>query len=319
MLNYLRNTLGLTAQEYEWEDESKLPRYLRGRRSFSVLQIQGIKLLVIRVSEDSFSVQAFIKQQEKLSAYWQDEIVLCFDRLSSYQRKALIKQHLAFIVPNVQLYIPFLGMLLQEKKMPAPPVVQDHFSASAQYVFLFILYHAREFPMTKSELARRLSINVMTATRAVRDLEQIGLIRCKRNGRADDIIPSCSGKELYEKAKSYLINPVVKKVFIRKNGLPEDAPVAGLQALSSISMLSEPRIPIRALAKKMADHYPLQQMDPDWETDTDYIELELWAYDPYGFAQNQHVDIASLCASLQNETDERVEEAIEESLEEYAW
>ena len=90
MIDYLGNTLGLSARELEWEDQARLPRYLRGGRRYSVLQLEGTSLLVVRMAESAFSIQAFRKQQDKLAEYWPGEIVLCFDRLSSYQRKALI-------------------------------------------------------------------------------------------------------------------------------------------------------------------------------------------------------------------------------------
>ena len=115
------------------------------------------------------------------------------------------------------------------------------------------------------------------------------------------------------------MDPVTKKIFVQKEGLPENMPVGGLEALASISMLAEPRIPIRALDKKAVDDYPLRQIQPGWETENDYIELELWAYDPCSFAQHCYVDIVSLYASLQNENDERIEKAMEEGIREYAW
>ena len=151
-------------------------------------------------------------------------------------------------------------MLLQEKKAPVPTASKARFTASAQYVFLFILYHAKDFPMTKSELARRLSVNVMTATRAVRELAQLDLIHCQREGRSDNITPTCYGRELWEKARPYLMDPVTKKIFVRKEGLPENMPVGGLEALASVSMLAEPRISIRAMDKKAVDDYPLRQI-----------------------------------------------------------
>ena len=119
MLDYLRETIGLSAVETAWKDEAAMPRFLRSKRKYSVLTIDETQLLLIHVKEEDFNLQTYMKQMEKLKAYWPGEMVLHFDRLSNYQRKALVKQRLSFIISNSQVYIPRLGILLQEQQAPA--------------------------------------------------------------------------------------------------------------------------------------------------------------------------------------------------------
>ena len=52
---------------------------------------------------------------------------------------------------------------------------------------------------------------------------------------------------------------------------------------------------------------------------SDYIEIELWKYNPSVYTSDEMVDIVSLVQSLKDVEDERVEMQIEEIMEEYKW
>lgn len=320
MLDYLRETIGLSAVETAWKDEASMPRFLRSKRKYSVLTIDKTSLLLIHVKEEEFNLQTYLKQMEKLKAYWPGEMVLHFDRLSNYQRKALVKQRLSFIISNSQVYIPRLGILLQEQQAPAASAPKKHFSAGTQLVFLYMLYHADAFPMTKTELARCTASNAMKITRAIQELKQIELVHCHQAGRADYVSPVCTGEAFWKKGKDYLINPVRKKVYVRNDQNLTELPVSGETALAEMSMLAKPAVSVYAIDQasyKTATQ--LVRIDPAWEMANDYIQLEVWAYDPYLFAQNGRVDPVSLYASLKDVADERVEEAIDEMMEGYRW
>ena len=320
MLEYLRDYIGLSVNETVWHAENKLPRYLRHKRHYSVLEIENARLLLVHVKESEFSIQSFIKQLDKLKEYWSEDIVLVLDRLSAYQRKALIQQKQAFIVPSTQFYIPRLGIALQETQAPSILTKKKQFSGCTQFIFLYLLYHSEEFPMTKTELAQRTSSNAMTITRAIQEMSQFGLAHCERRGRSDYVSPACTGKALWEKSKPYLINPVRDKVYVQKNDTLNSEPISGEEALSELSMLSPPPISVRAIDRKVYKAKTnLTFVNPSWEITTDYTQLEIWSYDPRLHSHNGYVDLVSLYASFKDSPDERVEEAIDEIMEAHKW
>lgn len=320
MLDYLRETIGLSAEETAWKDEAAMPRFLRSKRKYSVLTIDKTSLLLIHVKEEEFNLQTYLKQMEKLKAYWPGEMVLHFDRLSNYQRKALVKQRLSFIISNSQVYIPRLGILMQEQQTTAVPAPKKRFSAGVQLVFLYMLYHSEQFPMTKTELARCTASNAMKITRAVQELKQLELVRCHQAGRSDYVSPVCTGEAFWKKGKDYLISPVRKMVYVRKDQSLAEFPVSGETALAEMTMLAKPAISAYAIDNVYYKNAPnLIQLNPAWELENDYIQLEVWAYDPKLFAQNGHVDPVSLYASLKEVTDERIEEALDDMMEGYRW
>ena len=89
MLSYLNDLLGLAAKESPWPDAQRLPLYLRGNRKYTTLTVDDTELLVLYTEQSGFSLPAFQKQLKKLREYWPGSVVLCFERLSAYQRKAL--------------------------------------------------------------------------------------------------------------------------------------------------------------------------------------------------------------------------------------
>lgn len=96
-------------------------------------------------------------------------------------------------------------------------------------------------------------------------------------------------------------------------------PVSGESALSNYSMLNPSVIESVAIDKSMAKEYTLKKIDERWEDNKDMIRIEFWKYNPDRFSKNGMVDPISLCMSLSDVEDERVEGSIEEMLEEYTW
>ena len=72
--------------------------------------------------------------------------------------------------------------------------------------------------------------------------------------------------------------------------------------------------------KKYAKDIPEEAIvKPELIKGYDYVEIELWKYNPLTYAIDELVDIVSLVQSLKKVEDERVEMQIEEMIEEYRW
>lgn len=104
---------------------------------------------------------------------------MCFKRLESRQRKALIEAKIPFIVPGSQVYLPFLGVILQER-MKSVKAAPEKLSPSAQLVLLYLIYEPTVQTARKVNLARRLELSAMNVTRAVQELEALELVTVKR-------------------------------------------------------------------------------------------------------------------------------------------
>lgn len=321
MLQYLKEILGMAAEEKAWSEVELLPLYLRNGRKYSVLSVEGAELLLIYMEAASFNLTAFQKQWKKLSEYWSGDPVLCFEKLTTYQRKALIEKRISFVVPGSQVYLPCLGVALQER-VAAERKVVSKLSPASQSLLLYLLYRGGVTPLKKVELANRLGVSAMNITRAVQELASIRLVETQKVGRSDLVLPVGSGAALYEKAKPYLIDPVQKRVFVKRKHELDALPLSGESALAERTMLNPPLVACRAIDRRAYKQYQesgLELVDPAWYSGADYIELEVWKYDPGLLAEDGMVDVVSLAASLVNNQDERIEIAVEEMVEEHKW
>lgn len=318
VLDYLNQTLGLTATITPWLGADQLPLYLRNGKKYSLLHIGGVECVLIEADEKNFSLLAFRKQMTKLPAC-PDNIVLCFRHLDSRKRKALIEIGMPFIVPGSQVYLPFLGVVLQErtKAVKEPP---KKLSPAAQLVLLYLIYEPIVQPVRKVDLAKGLELSAMNVTRAVQELEALELVTVEKIGRSDYVSTVEFGKALYEKALPYMIDPVQKRLYVRKSEEFAELPMAGEYALATHSMLNEPQIECKAISRKKYKGLDgIEEIDPAWSNSRDYIQLELWKYDPQPVDVYHVVDVISLALSLREIKDERVEQAVEEMMEGYKW
>lgn len=318
MLDYLNQTLGLNATISPWEETEKFPLYLRSGKEYSRLHIGGTECVLIEADENSFSLPSFRKQAAKLpvqSAY----IVLCFKHLDSRQRKALIEAQMSFVVPGSQIYLPFLGIVLQERMKSVKPA-PGKLSAAAQLILLYFIYEIAGWASKKADLAKRLNLSAMNVTRAVQELEALQLVSVKRTGRSDYVSATDNGKALYEKALPYMINPVQKRLYVRKREDLDKLPMAGEYALGAQTILNGPQLECKAISRKEYKRLEeIEEVDPAWSNSQDYLQLELWKYDPRPLVIFDSVDVISLALSLRETKDERVEQAVEEMMEGYKW
>ena len=291
---------------------------MRTGKKYFLLRIGGVECVLIEADEKNFSLPAFRKQMGKLPAQ-PDIIVLCFKHLDSRKRKALIQAGMSFIVPRSQIYLPFLGTVLQER-MKSVKTAPKKLSPAAQLILLYLIYEPTAQPIHKVDLAKQPELSAMNVTRAVQDLETLELVTVEKSGRSDHVSTVEGGKSLYEKALPYMIDPVQKRLYIRKMADLEGAPLAGESALAKRSMLREPAVVCRAISRKEYKQLEgIEEVDPAWSSDQDYIQLELWKYEPKAFADCSGADMISLSLSLRDNGDERVEQALEEMMEGYKW
>lgn len=318
MISYLQEALGVDVTSSIWENAKTLPPYLKSGREYHVLTIAGQEYLLIQTDSSKFKIGSFLKQCSKFSDFRPEQMILCFPKLDSRQRKALIENHIQFIVPGSQIYLPFLGVLLQERssyKIEAP----EKLSAMAQYLLLFFLHDEKySIPVTKTALAKRLNMENMSVTRAVRELEALELVSVQKSGRSDYVELRYTGTELYHISQKYLRDPVQKRVFVKNDVQLEELPLSGESALARYGMLNPPNVLCCAIDRKRYKALQnIKEIDPAWSADDDYIALELWKYDPGAFASEGCVDRISLSLALAKEKDERIESAIEEMMEGY--
>ncbi len=298
----------------------ELPVYLSARRTFYKMSYAETEFVLVRVSEkEKFGVSAYEKQARVITEQYGIPVAFCFDTVTRSQRDSLLTKCIPFISESGQLYLPFLGMALQDRFVHPKVVKKEKMMPITQALFLYLLYLGAGDPVLKKDAAEALGVTRTSITRAGDQLDAMGLITQETYGKECHMITNGQGLALFEMAKPYLINPVQRMITIRSKKQYEAYPLSGESALADQTMLNPPKIPARAVYKGEITTEKTQDIDIRWSQDENVIQLELWKYKPELFAKNGVVDPVSLYMCYENNADERIEGAIEEYLEAYAW
>jgi hypothetical protein len=251
-----------------------------------------------------------------------DLVVLLFEALPPRQRRKLVADRIAFMVPGAQLYVPELFLEFREGRVSKPPITRapDRLSPTAQMVTIAALLDRQVEDKNATALARTLGVAAMSMIRAFDELQAAGIADTHRVGRERTLYLNTKGRDLWTRVEPLLQSPVrkVRHVFIP---YPDRFPgvIAGESALANYTALASPRIQTQAVAgadwnRLVREHALIDKPDHGEGED-----IQTWAYDPAVFAERMTVDRVSLYLSMRDHADERVAQAAEQLLEGMPW
>lgn len=308
-MDILTDIMGMQVTYREWDGKKKLPFYLASGYYFQEADIDGCKCMVIYPQDGLPTLPALKKQILRIQEIAPVPVVLRVETMSAFRRKSMIENKIPFIVEEKQVYLPFMGTLLQAKAdIPAKEL--DKFMVSSQLLFLLFIYR-NGTELHLSEASRELPYSAMTITRAARQLEGSGLFYVKKSGVNKILTCRCSKKELYGQAKKYLSSPVLMTGYIPKEKLTEKMVLAGVSALAERSMLNAGILTDYAVYQKDIDKKILAG---ELVSPYEQAFVQVWRYAPDLFAKDGIADPVSIALSLADEADERVEGEIDEML-----
>ena len=320
MVNLIKKTFGIPAVINSCKAPKGLPYYMTNGRHFYPLELAGITSLLIELSEsEKFGVIGFEKQLTRYVEAAGMPAAFIFHSLKKVQRDALAERNIPFLCLPDQLYMPFLGIAMSNRFIKEKAVSVQKMTPMAQMLFLYFLYKAGTTPVIKKYAAEDLNITRMSVTRASEQLREMGLLSQEQHGKEQWMKATAAGKEYYEMAKPFLINPVQKAVTTLKSPLLMKLNMAGETALSRHSMLNGPVIPVVAAYKQSELLHGMEIIDEKWQPEKELVRVEFWKYDPEPFAFDGCVDPVSLAESLKDIPDERVQGELEDYLEEFKW
>lgn len=295
-----------------------LPLILARRESYRIT-MGDISFVAIKIRQDDlFSAAALKKQLVFYEEQLQCNVAYVFDMITRAQRDSLIKNKIPFISLSEQVYLPFLGIILNEKFKKEKEIKIEKMMPATQQLFLYLLYQKHIFVL-KGDAADALGLTRTSITRASEQLLAMGLIEQEKKGKEIRMFRKYEPDKMYEAARPYLINPVQEKLAVKIENIKIKWLSAGESALSEYSMLNPPNIADAAIYKGAIDRKTIRKVDIRWEDTDAVIMLELWKYDPFLFSKSNRVDPISLACSLADCEDERVEMAIDEMLEGLEW
>ena len=323
LLDYLRQELHLPVSSAPWDSAKELPIYMAIGHEFSIVTVGQQETLCIATKNNAaFSLRDSKRIFEQVRARIELPVFLCLHSITHTQKRSLIQSGIPFVVPGNQIYLPFLGISLQSKCSSAATIPQQ-ITMPAQMILLWLLYQDGTAVFAKKELAQALGLTSMTVSRATQQLHHMALI-CEEPNRQDkryvDICLARPKEYYWTHWREGLRSPVDARIYLRPSDVSASWPAAGESCLAQRSMLNPPMVPVRAISKAQRRGIAERALlSPDLIADREYVEVEVWKYDPQCLAKDSQADPLSVAASFIGNPDERIEGAVEEMLEDHTW
>lgn len=308
-MDWLKDLLDIQVR-YENQLPLQLPNYFQERYRIQPVVLDGLEALFLSPSDHPEPAVTLKKHMARAEEKTGRRAILVLKSLTTRQKKALIRQRIPFLVEKKQVYLPFMGIYLQNRDSAAAPCRKE-ILPSSQLLLLSFIYQGAA-PLSFSQAGRKLALTATSISRAARQLEELELIRTRKKGTAKILFSDLSARDLFEKARSCLVSPVKRTVYVSRECLSEEMPESGYTALSAYSSLSSPRL-VQYASNRIGcwkDRAENSLQDPE-----EQAAIELWRYDPQKLSDQKTVDSLSLALALGEDEDERVQMALEEMLD----
>jgi len=234
-MEYLKRILGIQVI-YIDGDLPSMPNYIYTRYRLEQVRLDGKKAVFVYPKVELDAVNAIKKHMERMEIIVGAPTVLILNHLDYRQKEYLIRDNIPFIVEGKQIYLPFMAVYLQERYNSEKKAFTTMLP-SAQLLFLYYIYNGRRELLT-SDAAKALSLTATSLSRASRQLEEMNLLKTEKRGVQKVVFSDKKPKELFESAKSDLMNPVKRTIYVPKSLIKEKLLMSSYSALSDYSMIN---------------------------------------------------------------------------------
>lgn len=309
---YLLDSFGWNVDFENFDNyKGKLPYAMLGAAEYAMVKVLDFNCLAIEPkSEDDFRMSRnLVDTMERKTGL---PSILILEKLDSYQRHVLIDNRINFIVPDKQIYLPVIGIFLNERGLGARSSLSETLSSIAVAITILQLSKGNLKDKSVSQVAEIMGYSVKTLSLAVNELALHGLISLRREGRKKLLDFPLPPKELWEKVYHMAETPVERRLFaVDKDKASEIGIKASDSALSEISMLTQPQQEIYAVYARNP-----RLKDLALNTKDGAAIVEIWRTDPSLSAVDGNADIFSLALTYKEDDDPRIRKEINKILTE---
>ena len=313
--NYL-NRLGISTVDGETVDlRTALPLNIAGRYDAVRAKVSDEACIILFPRCENISPDEIATHNAAIRNALLVRPVFAFPRLDREFAARLKAAKVAYVVPSRQVFMPPYAILESNRAYADDEKpLGAHLTPWAQVVLLDCLLHER-LPgvVWFSALRARLNITPVNLSRAARELERRSLARTIRPGRDGGLEFSFDKRRVWDKATPVFASPVRSR--IRASAQLNAAVMSGVSALAEYSDISNDNFQTFALPAQEAKKIPATKI---YRYGGDVVES--WRYDPRLLNDGQGaVDPLSLCLSLRDSSDPRIQIATEQLLEKTLW
>lgn len=309
-VRYIKQELGADIEIAPADNKyvRKLPVYLTSIYNFYAGNINGQSVMFAQYMPESILAPSnYAKHEKVLGQIFETPIIFVINQIQSYNKKRIGSLGINFIVPNSQIYLPELYIILSKSPQKSQIENVASLTPSAQTIMLHYFF-CDENDFTYKHLQEILQMPYPTVCRAIEILTKFKL--CRVLGLRNKKIHFEEDKAtLFNQALLLMKTPVKKVVYA--DAVPEHAYKAGITALSEYTMANPDEYEHVAISydesKRLKDFYTEDKYLP--------VHIEVWDYDPALFAKEGIVDKISLYLSIKDNKDERLQHEMNQMIQ----
>lgn len=316
MKEYLEQVLHQSIDEKKYDDTGSLPLSCRIAFELNTLKI-GQQEFILAAPVEDMSLTELRKMRLQLERYTGYLCAFYLKKVNWYAAPKMVQEGIPFVWENHQVYLPFMGMLLQEN---AQRTLRNcaKISFLTQKLLLKALYENWK-DVSAVQTAALLEVSRMSVTRCYDEIDVLGMPFLRTQRRSRRFYAMDDKKEMWKTILPFLRNPVIRTFNLERK--PEaDMILSGTSALAEYSMLGEDRYPTYAVRKDQIGAFGIKNIRevPTNEEPACMVQ-EVGYLLPFG--KGKAVDPLSLTLMLtENDLeDPRVESCKNEMLEELVW
>lgn len=304
-----------------------LPFYMTEMYSFSKMVMMNQTLILFKPKQqDELSILQLSKHQELIEEKLHCKSAVVLQEIESFQRKRLIEKRVQFIIPGKQIFLPFWLIDLKEG-YTTKRQKKDSLSPSAQMLLIwYLLDKQQKIDFENSslkDLANHFNYSAMTITKAADELVSNDLCKLRENGKEKFIHFQQEKQNLWHRAEPYLVNPVLKTIFVDEFPDGVGHILSNFSALSVYSEMNPSSQQYYAIDKTVFYGFEKTGKFKNSNDREGKYCIEVWKYNPDKFMEIVHnnefaVDPLSLYLSMKGNPDERTEYAFE-NLIDHIW
>lgn len=274
---------------------------------------QDICLIEPKDENKSISPMRYKRMTEQIESIVRiPTAVMLASPLIYIQRERMIRQGVYFIVSDKYAFLPSLIVNAQMKKREK----LKRLTPAAQYLFIqYLLEEGLENEFTIKDLEKKAPYNYVALARAVVNLEDCGLCTTKTTEGTKTIHFIKEKRALWEKALPILSSPVKRIVY---SDIFPEGPfcLSGTNALARYSHLNPDKNETWAIWEK---DFKLPHIQ--YNVLEGLYKIEIWKYPTYILSQTNEkiVDKLSLCLTMKDNPDARIENEITNLIEGMRW
>jgi len=316
-LNYLNKTFDIDLKIDNVEMPKSLPAYFTRNYELYHTRLLDKELYFLYEKQglEPLKIKQIVQRIKMISDLSDIPVVYCTSELDKYSRDRLIAHRMSFIVSSMQIFIPHLGIALEEyyaKKMNS----RKQFTPATQYILFLILdSDSNKIKVSdfQGEKLSRMSIN-----RSLDELAQFGLLTKEKFRNSAIWYRTITQTQMWEKAQQYLFNPIQQTELVYFNGMSNVNESlfheTGEMALSTLTNLAESQ------NVQLAVHYRAWSAIKQYFTNItseneQHLVIQVWKHQVPLWNGNMHPLMLQLLFS--DEMDERISISVNELVNKY--